>query len=155
MDATCCAFRRFALVLPQSGKAKLSLEQEGLDLLSSINEVSVLCSHAANSIRYIGTCSARTRMRDAAAALTAAGMNGIACITISMHLLPACSHEGPNITGQPIHSIIMAGSFHFIFGCVWVAFWYMQPVAPIVVIGPYRSGKSFLLNQLLGVPCGK
>ena len=29
------------------------------------------------------------------------------------------------------------------------------PVAPIVVIGPYRSGKSFLLNQLLGVPCSK
>ena len=27
------------------------------------------------------------------------------------------------------------------------------PVAPVVVIGPYRSGKSFLLNQLLGVPC--
>lgn len=29
------------------------------------------------------------------------------------------------------------------------------PVAPLVVIGPYRSGKSFLLNQLLGVPCGE
>ena len=29
------------------------------------------------------------------------------------------------------------------------------PVAPIVVIGPYRSGKSFLLNQLLGVKCSK
>ena len=29
------------------------------------------------------------------------------------------------------------------------------PVAPVVVIGPYRSGKSFLLNQLLGVPCGE
>ena len=29
------------------------------------------------------------------------------------------------------------------------------PVAPVVVIGPYRSGKSFLLNQLLGVSCGK
>lgn len=28
-------------------------------------------------------------------------------------------------------------------------------VAPVVVIGPYRSGKSFLLNQLLGVPCGE
>ena len=27
-------------------------------------------------------------------------------------------------------------------------------VAPVVVIGPYRSGKSFLLNQLLGVACG-
>ncbi|KAK9908714.1 hypothetical protein WJX75_001863 [Coccomyxa subellipsoidea] len=27
------------------------------------------------------------------------------------------------------------------------------PVAPVVVIGPYRSGKSFLLNQLLGVGC--
>lgn len=27
------------------------------------------------------------------------------------------------------------------------------PIAPVVVIGPYRSGKSFLLNQLLGVPC--
>ncbi|GAB4814626.1 hypothetical protein N2152v2_001672 [Parachlorella kessleri] len=27
------------------------------------------------------------------------------------------------------------------------------PVAPVVVIGPYRSGKSFLLNQLLGVSC--
>ena len=26
-------------------------------------------------------------------------------------------------------------------------------VAPIVVIGPYRSGKSFTLNQLLGVGC--
>lgn len=26
-------------------------------------------------------------------------------------------------------------------------------VAPIVVIGPYRSGKSFMLNQLLGVGC--
>mmetsp|Transcript_16501 Transcript_16501/g.43135 ORF Transcript_16501/g.43135 Transcript_16501/m.43135 type:complete len:640 (+) Transcript_16501:109-2028(+) len=26
-------------------------------------------------------------------------------------------------------------------------------VAPVVVIGPYRSGKSFLLNQLLSVPC--
>jgi hypothetical protein len=30
-----------------------------------------------------------------------------------------------------------------------------KPVAPIVVIGPYRSGKSFLLNQLLGVPCSR
>ena len=29
-----------------------------------------------------------------------------------------------------------------------------SPVAPVVVIGPYRSGKSFLLNQLLGVGCG-
>jgi hypothetical protein len=29
------------------------------------------------------------------------------------------------------------------------------PVAPVVVIGPYRSGKSFLLNQLLGVPCSE
>ena len=28
------------------------------------------------------------------------------------------------------------------------------PVAPVVVIGPYRSGKSFLLNQILGVSCG-
>jgi len=28
-----------------------------------------------------------------------------------------------------------------------------EPVAPVVVIGPYRSGKSFLLNQLLGVGC--
>jgi len=28
------------------------------------------------------------------------------------------------------------------------------PVAPVVVIGPYRSGKSFLLNQLLQVACG-
>mmetsp|Transcript_7092 Transcript_7092/g.20767 ORF Transcript_7092/g.20767 Transcript_7092/m.20767 type:complete len:616 (-) Transcript_7092:489-2336(-) len=27
------------------------------------------------------------------------------------------------------------------------------PVVPVVVIGPYRSGKSFLLNQLLGVGC--
>eukprot|EP00882_Tetradesmus_deserticola_P022378 GHRQ01024280.1.p1 GENE.GHRQ01024280.1~~GHRQ01024280.1.p1 ORF type:complete len:126 (+),score=12.72 GHRQ01024280.1:293-670(+) len=27
------------------------------------------------------------------------------------------------------------------------------PVSPVVVIGPYRSGKSFSLNQLLGVPC--
>ena len=27
------------------------------------------------------------------------------------------------------------------------------PVAPVVVIGPYRSGKSFTLNQLLGVGC--
>ena len=30
----------------------------------------------------------------------------------------------------------------------------LSPVAPVVVIGPYRSGKSFLLNQLLGVGCG-
>lgn len=29
------------------------------------------------------------------------------------------------------------------------------PFSPVVVIGPYRSGKSFLLNQLLGVGCGK
>ncbi|KAG2485718.1 hypothetical protein HYH03_015602 [Edaphochlamys debaryana] len=29
------------------------------------------------------------------------------------------------------------------------------PVSPVVVIGPYRSGKSFTLNQLLGVPCDK
>jgi hypothetical protein len=29
------------------------------------------------------------------------------------------------------------------------------PVVPVVVIGPYRSGKSFLLNQLLGVPCSE
>lgn len=27
------------------------------------------------------------------------------------------------------------------------------PVAPVVVIGPYRSGKSFTLNQLLNVSC--
>lgn len=30
----------------------------------------------------------------------------------------------------------------------------LRPAAPVVVIGPYRSGKSFLLNQLLGVGCG-
>ena len=30
-----------------------------------------------------------------------------------------------------------------------------RPVAVVVVIGPYRSGKSFLLNQLLGVGCDK
>lgn len=30
-----------------------------------------------------------------------------------------------------------------------------SPVAPVVVIGPYRSGKSFLLNQLLQVGCGE
>jgi len=29
------------------------------------------------------------------------------------------------------------------------------PLSPVVVIGPYRSGKSFLLNQLLGVGCGE
>ncbi len=29
------------------------------------------------------------------------------------------------------------------------------PIVPVVVIGPYRSGKSFLLNQLLGVGCGE
>jgi len=29
------------------------------------------------------------------------------------------------------------------------------PVVPVVVIGPYRSGKSFLLNQLLGVGCSE
>lgn len=29
------------------------------------------------------------------------------------------------------------------------------PVMPVVVIGPYRSGKSFLLNQLLGVGCSE
>lgn len=28
-------------------------------------------------------------------------------------------------------------------------------VAPVVVIGPYRSGKSFLLNQLMNVSCGE
>lgn len=27
------------------------------------------------------------------------------------------------------------------------------PVAPVVIIGPYRSGKSFTLNQLLSVGC--
>ena len=30
-----------------------------------------------------------------------------------------------------------------------------MPVAVVVVIGPYRSGKSFLLNQLLGVGCAE
>lgn len=29
------------------------------------------------------------------------------------------------------------------------------PFSPVVVIGPYRSGKSFLLNQVLGVGCGE
>ena len=29
------------------------------------------------------------------------------------------------------------------------------PITPVVVIGPYRSGKSFLLNQLLGTECSK
>lgn len=28
-------------------------------------------------------------------------------------------------------------------------------VCPVVVIGPYRSGKSFTLNQLMGVGCGE
>ena len=28
-------------------------------------------------------------------------------------------------------------------------------ISPIVVIGPYRSGKSFLLNQLLEVRCAE
>ena len=27
-------------------------------------------------------------------------------------------------------------------------------LAPVVVIGPYRSGKSFLINQMLGMNCG-
>eukprot|EP00889_Picochlorum_renovo_P001452 jgi/Picre1/28482/NNA_003886.t1 len=27
------------------------------------------------------------------------------------------------------------------------------PIVPVVVIGPYRSGKSFTLNQLMEVPC--
>ena len=27
-------------------------------------------------------------------------------------------------------------------------------LAPVVVIGPYRSGKSFLINQMLGTSCG-
>jgi Guanylate-binding protein, N-terminal domain len=27
-------------------------------------------------------------------------------------------------------------------------------LAPVVVIGPYRSGKSFLINQMLGTGCG-
>lgn len=27
-------------------------------------------------------------------------------------------------------------------------------VCPVAVIGPYRSGKSFTLNQLMGVACG-
>jgi hypothetical protein len=27
-------------------------------------------------------------------------------------------------------------------------------LAPVVVIGPYRSGKSFLINQMLQIPCG-
>ncbi|GMH33914.1 hypothetical protein BSKO_01748 [Bryopsis sp. KO-2023] len=30
-----------------------------------------------------------------------------------------------------------------------------SPVAPVVVIGPYRSGKSFLLDQLLNVSCNE
>jgi hypothetical protein len=30
-----------------------------------------------------------------------------------------------------------------------------SPLATVVVIGPYRSGKSFLLNQLLGLNCGE
>ncbi|XP_065002420.1 uncharacterized protein LOC103982985 isoform X3 [Musa acuminata AAA Group] len=29
------------------------------------------------------------------------------------------------------------------------------PVAAVAVIGPYRSGKSFLLNQLLSLPCNE
>ncbi|GIM13741.1 hypothetical protein Vretimale_16806, partial [Volvox reticuliferus] len=29
------------------------------------------------------------------------------------------------------------------------------PVSPVVIIGPYRSGKSFTLNQLLGLPCSQ
>ncbi|GLI66294.1 hypothetical protein VaNZ11_010056, partial [Volvox africanus] len=29
------------------------------------------------------------------------------------------------------------------------------PVSPVVIIGPYRSGKSFTLNQLLGLPCNQ
>lgn len=28
-------------------------------------------------------------------------------------------------------------------------------VCPMAVIGPYRSGKSFTLNQLMGVRCGE
>eukprot|EP00899_Mesostigma_viride_P013238 jgi/Mesvir1/21915/Mv25005-RA.1 len=30
-----------------------------------------------------------------------------------------------------------------------------MPVAVVAVIGPYRSGKSFLLNQLLSLPCNQ
>ncbi|KAH9323924.1 hypothetical protein KI387_018563, partial [Taxus chinensis] len=30
-----------------------------------------------------------------------------------------------------------------------------NPVAAVAVIGPYRSGKSFLLNQLLSLSCDK
>jgi septin family protein len=29
------------------------------------------------------------------------------------------------------------------------------PIAAVAVIGPYRSGKSFLLNQLLSLTCNK
>jgi hypothetical protein len=28
------------------------------------------------------------------------------------------------------------------------------PIAPVIVIGPYRSGKSFLINQMLQQRCG-
>lgn len=28
------------------------------------------------------------------------------------------------------------------------------PLAPVMVIGPYRSGKSFLINQMLDQKCG-
>ncbi len=27
-------------------------------------------------------------------------------------------------------------------------------ICPVAVIGPYRSGKSFTLNQIMGVACG-
>lgn len=30
---------------------------------------------------------------------------------------------------------------------------YCFPLFPVQVIGPYRSGKSFLLNQLLSLSC--
>ncbi|GFR45920.1 hypothetical protein Agub_g7378, partial [Astrephomene gubernaculifera] len=52
---------------------------------------------------------------------------------------PASSSRASQLVLQPQGLALLAGL--------------RGPVAPVVVIGPYRSGKSFTLNQLLGVPC--
>jgi hypothetical protein len=63
--------------------------------------------------------------------------------------LPSCSYALVTPVSSTSHLAVAQEGVRFLESLA------DTPVAPVVVIGPYRSGKSFLLNQLLGVPCSE
>lgn len=80
----------------------------------------------------------------------------LSALLTSFFLIHVIEAETPNAYRQP-YAIVHPVSDHTKLllddGGLDVLRRIKGPVAPVVVIGPYRSGKSFTLNQLLGVGC--